>query len=251
MNRFPCLIRTSTVGGEARYALGDPLVDSYLAFVAGRSRPNTLRAVGHDLKTFFTVIDKNPVDVVAADLFDFVAHQRGDRSVVRISDGESGCTSVPLQRSARTLAWERAADDLGIVSMGQSGTAFPGSIYVTLDLPAERTGGIVADTGDALAAWVGDFLEGHERQDVRHKLLRSGADERHAFLILPGFAEVGFGVIDLLMRDDAPLPEAEPALPVEVTHVWVVSTWSSGHGMRWAPDQGWSYFDKLISSRTA
>ena len=48
MNQFPCLIRTSTAGGEARYALGDPLVDSYLAFVAGRSRPNTLRAVVHD-----------------------------------------------------------------------------------------------------------------------------------------------------------------------------------------------------------
>ena len=46
---FPCLIRTATPGGEARYALGDPLVDSYLAFVAGRSRPNTLRAVAHDL----------------------------------------------------------------------------------------------------------------------------------------------------------------------------------------------------------
>jgi hypothetical protein len=66
MNQFPCLIRTSTTGGEIRFALGDPLVDSYLAFVAGRSRPNTLRAVSHDLKTFFTIIDKDPVDVVAA-----------------------------------------------------------------------------------------------------------------------------------------------------------------------------------------
>jgi hypothetical protein len=58
MNQFPCLIRTSTPGGEARFAFGDPLVDSYLAFVAGRTRPNTLRAVAHDLKTFFSVIDK-------------------------------------------------------------------------------------------------------------------------------------------------------------------------------------------------
>ena len=51
MTQFPCLIRSSTAGAEDRYALGDPLVDSYLAFVAGRSRPNTLRAVAHDLKT--------------------------------------------------------------------------------------------------------------------------------------------------------------------------------------------------------
>ena len=59
MNQFPCLIRSSTPGGEARFVLGDPLVDSYLAFVAGRCRPNTLRAVAHDLKTFFSVVDKD------------------------------------------------------------------------------------------------------------------------------------------------------------------------------------------------
>jgi hypothetical protein len=64
MNQFPCLIRSSTAGGEARYVLDDPLVDSHLEFVAGRSRPNTLRAVAHDLKTFLTVIDKDPIDVV-------------------------------------------------------------------------------------------------------------------------------------------------------------------------------------------
>ena len=104
MNQFPCLIRTSTAGGEARFALGDPLVDSYLAFVAGRCRPNTLRAVAHDLKTFFTVIDKDPVEVVAADIFDFVADQRGDRSVVRISDGESGLSARTIARRLSSIS---------------------------------------------------------------------------------------------------------------------------------------------------
>ncbi len=94
---FPCLVRSSTSAGEHRYSLGDPLVDSYLAFVAGRSRPNTLRAVAHDLKTFFSIIDKDPAEVVAADVFEFLADQRGDRTVVRMSDGESGL-------SARTIA---------------------------------------------------------------------------------------------------------------------------------------------------
>jgi site-specific recombinase XerD len=104
MNQFPCLIRTSIAGGEARYALGDPLVDSYLAFVAGRSRPNTLRAVAHDLKTFFTVIDKDPGEVVAADVFDFVADQRGDRTVVRISDGESGLSARTIARRVSSIS---------------------------------------------------------------------------------------------------------------------------------------------------
>lgn len=97
MNDFPCLVRSSSPSGEARFALGDPLVDSYLEFVAGRARPNTLRAVAHDLKTFFAVVDRDPVEVVAADVFEFLAHQRGDRTVIRLSDRESGL-------SARTIA---------------------------------------------------------------------------------------------------------------------------------------------------
>jgi Phage integrase, N-terminal SAM-like domain len=104
MNQFPRLIRTSTPGGEARYVLGDPLVDSYLAFVAGRCRPNTLRAVAHDLKTFFSVIDKDPVEVVGADVFDFVADQRGDRTVVRISDGESGLSARTIARRLSSIS---------------------------------------------------------------------------------------------------------------------------------------------------
>ena len=59
MNPFPCLVRSLSPSGEPRYALGDPLVDSYLEFVAGRCRPNTVRAVAFDLKVFFTVVDQD------------------------------------------------------------------------------------------------------------------------------------------------------------------------------------------------
>jgi site-specific recombinase XerD len=94
---FPCLVRSVSGLGEARYALGDRLVDRYLEFVAGRCRPNTLRAVAFDLKTFFTVIAKDPAAVTAADVFEFLADQRGDRNVIRLADRESGL-------SARTIA---------------------------------------------------------------------------------------------------------------------------------------------------
>jgi integrase/recombinase XerD len=97
MTDFPLLVRSQSRSGAVRYALGDPLVDRYLEFVAGRGRPNTLRAVAFDLKTFFTVVAKEPLDVAAADVFEFLAHQRGDRTVIRISDRESGL-------SARTIA---------------------------------------------------------------------------------------------------------------------------------------------------
>jgi hypothetical protein len=36
---FPSLIRSVSVSGRERYAVGDPLVDHYLEFVAGRARP--------------------------------------------------------------------------------------------------------------------------------------------------------------------------------------------------------------------
>ena len=72
---------------QVRYRLGDRLVDRYLEFVAGRCRPNTLRAVAFDLKAFFAVTKKDPVEVTAADVFDFLAHQRGDRTVVRLAAG--------------------------------------------------------------------------------------------------------------------------------------------------------------------
>jgi site-specific recombinase XerD len=97
MTNFPCLIRAASPSGETRYLLGHPLLDRYLEFVGGRARPNTLRAVAFDLKTFFAVIDKDPLEVTAVDVFEFLAHQRGDRTVIRISDRESGL-------SARTIA---------------------------------------------------------------------------------------------------------------------------------------------------
>jgi site-specific recombinase XerD len=103
MNEFPCLVRSSNAAG-VRYVLGDPLVDSYLEFVAGRCRPNTLRAVAHDLKTFFTVVDKAPVEVVAADVFAFVADQRGDRTVVRLTDGESGLSARTIARRLSSIS---------------------------------------------------------------------------------------------------------------------------------------------------
>ncbi len=97
MSFFPCLVRSVSTSGEARYALGDPLVDRYLEFVAGRCRPNTVRAVAFDLKMFFTIVDRDPVTVGPPEVFEFLAQQRGDRTVVRLADRESGL-------SARTIA---------------------------------------------------------------------------------------------------------------------------------------------------
>lgn len=137
---------------------------------------------------------------------------------------------------------------LGVVRLDQGGTDFPGSIYLTVDLDDDRSGGCVADHSNAVVDWVSRFLADGDRADVRGKLERSGAPERHAFVIVPGFSEAPFAAADPLARDDAPAPTIPPTLPAEITHVWVTSTWSSGWGFRWSPPPiGWQRFAKPAS----
>lgn len=118
MTTFPWLVRSVSVLGVVRYRLGDPLVDRYLEFVAGRARPNTLRAVAFDLKTFFTVVAKQPREVAPADVFEFLADQRGDRSVVRLCDRESGLSARTIARRLSSVsgfyAYAIARGDTGV-----------------------------------------------------------------------------------------------------------------------------------------
>lgn len=80
---------------------------------------------------------------------------------------------------------------------------------------------------------------------MRNKLAASGAAERHAFVLLPPFSLAPEAAVDVLMQQEPALPSISAALPSEITHVWIASTWSFGHGMRWSPGQGWSLFSKL------
>lgn len=157
----------------------------------------------------------------------------------------SGVTSLEIAEEPRPGP-EQLAAQLGVGSARQSGTDFPGSIYMNFDVPAERMGGMVAHTGDPLATWLADFLREPGQADVLKKLASSKRDARHAFIFLPGFNTAPFVVNDLLLRGDAPLPTISPQLPKPVTHVWAVSTWTSGVGLRWDPDSGWSRFDKQL-----
>ena len=109
MTTFPCLVRSVSSAGVARYRLGHSLVDRYLEFVAGRARPNTLRAVAFDLKTFFTVVTKDRVEVCAVDVFEFLADQRGDRSVVRLADRASGLSARTIARRLSSVSGECAS----------------------------------------------------------------------------------------------------------------------------------------------
>ena len=64
MRWTPCLVRSAASAESVAVALGDPLVDDYLVFVAARCRPNTVLATAHDLKVIFEVVGKEPARVI-------------------------------------------------------------------------------------------------------------------------------------------------------------------------------------------
>jgi integrase/recombinase XerD len=96
---FKCLVHGD---GERSWRVGHALVDEFLEFVSGRARPNTVRAYAHDLKVFFEAVGKEPADVSASDVLDFVVAQQRPRSgaenVVRISDGAAGLSAATIKR---------------------------------------------------------------------------------------------------------------------------------------------------------
>lgn len=140
---------------------------------------------------------------------------------------------------------EGRARALGIVSGNQSGTAFPGSIYFTIEEPSERTSGVVDSTGGAVPGWVHGFLLDPHQKDVLGKLERSGASERHVVILVPSLTTAPFGVVDMLWKDeDDVVPKASPDLPYQVTHVWLMAFWTVGSGLRWSPHGGWERFER-------
>ena len=98
----PQLNRVAHEGGADRYELGHELVDAFLEFASGRARPNTVHAYAHDLKAFFTVVAKDPVDVTPADVMAFVTEQRqprpGAENVVHFPDAGSGLAPATVMR---------------------------------------------------------------------------------------------------------------------------------------------------------
>ena len=61
-----------------------PVVDDYLEFLEGRCRPNTVLAAAYDLKVFFGVVAKPPVEVRPEDVLGFITAQRTGRTSERV-----------------------------------------------------------------------------------------------------------------------------------------------------------------------
>jgi hypothetical protein len=109
---------------------------------------------------------------------------------------------------------------------------------VSLTMPG--AGGAVDDHGRALPAWVGEFLRDPSRQDVLRKLQRSGAPERHAFLIVT-LMGAPWEVESYLTGGLDYLPTHAPDVPPPVTGVWIVPG-VGGKGIRW-DGSAWQVFE--------
>lgn len=112
---FECVVGDD---GEATYRVGHLLVDEFLEFIAGRARPNTVKAYAHDLKVFFTVVGKEASEVTPRDVMGFITAQRrgraGVENVVRITDGSAGLSAATIKRRLAacprcTAAWSCGA----------------------------------------------------------------------------------------------------------------------------------------------
>ena len=98
----PVCERVVSGDGEVGYRVGHALIDEFLEFVAGRARPNTVKAYAHDLKVFFTVVGKEPEEVTSRDVMAFVTDQRrgraGAENVLRITDASAGLSAATIKR---------------------------------------------------------------------------------------------------------------------------------------------------------
>lgn len=101
----PCLLSPVRDVGSLP-SLADPTLDRYLRFVASRARWNTVLATHSDLRAFFAVIDKPPVEVTVADVLAFIAQQRQPRHdrVVRLIDGEAGMSAQTIKRRLSSVS---------------------------------------------------------------------------------------------------------------------------------------------------
>jgi len=108
MSSFVPQFSTRSIGDTGvEVRLGHELLDDYLRFVAARCRPNSVLAAGYDLKIFFTLVSKEPVQVTMTDIFDFIAVQRlpaHGGNVVRLDDREAGLSARTIRRRLATLS---------------------------------------------------------------------------------------------------------------------------------------------------
>ena len=123
--------------------------------------------------------------------------------------------------------------DLGIGSCWSSAPTprHPPGFYVWPDSFAAFVG-----DGESVRKFCEEFLADEKQADVRAKLRRAEADERHVVIILTADELGPFTAID-----DGALPTSAPLLPPEVDWLWAVASHSlPARAVFWRPGGPWA-----------
>src|SRR5215472_2224763 len=159
--------------------------------------------------------------------------QRRRRELVRILETMERSGEVfDLMKDLRRMTTVRSVNvarllELGVVMVG-SRALLDGETEGLIRLVPDGISGPIEPDWRTFLEWLRDFLSAQSRQDVRRKLAGTGATERHAF-IGASYSSPGEVFFALSMEHAGALPPEPPALPPEVTHVWI---WNAQSGQR-------------------
>ncbi len=123
-------------------------------------------------------------------------------------------------------------NDLGITSIHMVRKRGRGDVHLTMG----GRGGVVSQSGDDVACWIGTFLSRNDKADVLKKLRKSNAKEKHAFIpIVHGGAPWS---VESFFFGEMRLPGKAPQLPEPITGAWVIL---DGKGLRYMKNR-WHVF---------
>lgn len=162
---------------------------------------------------------------------------------------ESRGLSFELVSTEETLRLDRDPGVRRLVGLGVVGLASrtaPPRQDPSVRLYPSGITGPASVTWDPLKGWLKDTLASSRLADVRRKIARTGASERHVFLGLT-FSSPGDVYFALDISQNG-LPDRPPWLPSEITHVWIMAAEMPGRCLAWSPDQGW--FDPVWHWKT-
>ncbi|MEZ0070088.1 hypothetical protein ABIA32_006140 [Streptacidiphilus sp. MAP12-20] len=131
----------------------------------------------------------------------------------------------------------RRAVELGVVNISSRALQSGESAKVVIGPHGiQGPGGI---DWEAFLGWVREHLAGDSKHMVgnRRKLADSGGDERHAFIGISYTTE--WHVFQALTFWTNELPPGPPALPNEITHLWLTNYQAPERCLGWSPDLGW------------
>jgi hypothetical protein len=132
------------------------------------------------------------------------------------------------------------AERLGISYLHRAAD-YPGPSHAMFFMPP--SGGVVPPDAESVVEWVESVIADPAYRDVTAKLLKvPEMDERHVF-IMSG-SQTPFDVNERLSRISNVLPRRAPIVPPGITHVWVISRWTTpdagSYAALWSMDDGWS-----------